>query len=162
MSRARAAGERGQASPEWIGLVFLLVTLLSAALALLGPLPLALSIARGVGAKIVCAVRLGNCGSESELETAYGSQLAREVRSHAPSLIYEHGMRALPVDYRSCRAAGCAGSNRSGVVARSAAGERATAFVHVVDCRGSAGFVAASTQDCSGERAGNLYLQYWL
>jgi hypothetical protein len=161
--RATAAGERGQASPEWIGLIFLLVALFSAALALLGPLPRALSIARGVGEKIVCAVHLdGNCGGESELESAYGSQLAREVRSHAPSLIYEHGMRALPVDYRSCRAAACADSSRSGVVVRSAAGERATAFVHVIDCRRTAGFAAVSTQDCSAKRAGNLYLQYWL
>jgi hypothetical protein len=32
-----------------------------------------------------------------------------------------------------------------------------TAFVHVVDCR-----QAGNGADCSGERAGNLYIQYWL
>ncbi|HEX5712252.1 MAG TPA: hypothetical protein VFX85_02940 [Solirubrobacterales bacterium] len=38
-----------------------------------------------------------------------------------------------------------------------------TAFVHVVDCReGEAAFAEAEGADCSGSRAGNLYVQYWL
>ena len=37
-----------------------------------------------------------------------------------------------------------------------------TAFVHVVDCRvGAAEATEAAGADCSGARAGNLYLQYW-
>jgi hypothetical protein len=152
-------GERGQASPEWLGLIFLLALLFSAALAFLGPLPLALSLARGVGEKIVCAAHLSAaCGPESQLESAYGAELAEAVRRHAPSLIYENGMRALPVDYRNCRAPSCADAPGEGNVSRSATGERATAFVHVVDCRSG---MAPLSVNCSGERAGNVYLQYW-
>ncbi|HEU5106835.1 MAG TPA: hypothetical protein VFU11_13475, partial [Solirubrobacterales bacterium] len=37
-----------------------------------------------------------------------------------------------------------------------------TAFVHVIDCREEeAEATEAAGADCSGERAGNLYLQYW-
>jgi hypothetical protein len=37
-----------------------------------------------------------------------------------------------------------------------------TAFVHVIDCRdGEAERTEAAGADCSGERAGNLYIQYW-
>jgi hypothetical protein len=153
-------GERGQASPEWLALIFLLAFLFSAALAFLGPLPLALSLARGVGEKIVCAAHLSDgCGADPQLESAYGAELAEAVRRHAPSLLYENGMRALPVDYRSCRAASCADAPDEGNVWRSATGERATAFVHVVDCRRSS--FAGSVADCSGGRAGNLYIQLW-
>jgi hypothetical protein len=154
-------GERGQASPEWLALIFLLAFLFSAALAFLGPLPLALSLARGMGEKIVCAVHLsGSCGAESKLDGAYGPELAKAVREHTPSLLYENGMRALPVDYRSCRAASCADAPDRGSVSRSRSGERATAFVHVVDCRPEPSLAGFAT-DCSGERAGKLYLQYW-
>jgi hypothetical protein len=51
------------------------------------------------------------------------------------------------------------------VVWRSANGQQATAFVHVIDCRpGATGPLAAGDRParCSGDRAGNLYLQYWL
>ncbi len=41
---------------------------------------------------------------------------------------------------------------------RTQRGERATAFTHVIDCREDA---PPSDADCSGARAGNLYLQYW-
>ncbi len=38
-----------------------------------------------------------------------------------------------------------------------------TAFVHVVDCRaGERAESEAVGEDCSDERAGNLYIQYWL
>ena len=35
-----------------------------------------------------------------------------------------------------------------------------TAFVHVVDCRAERRERPAGA-DCSGDRAGNLYIQYW-
>ena len=68
-------------------------------------------------------------------------------------------MRALPVDYRSCREDACAEGAESGPVSESLDGEPVTAFVHVVDCRDGA---ASEGYDCAGDRAGRLYLQYWL
>ena len=160
MWRAPAVrGEGGQASPEWLALIFLLALLFSAALAFFGPLVAALSLARGVGEKIVCVAHLSlDCESETALEGAYGTELAEAVRRHVPSVLYENGMRALPVDYRSCRAASCADAPEEGNVSRSATGERATAFVHVVDCRSGTALLAGN---CTGDRAGNVYVQYW-
>jgi hypothetical protein len=157
-------GERGQASPEWLGLVLFVALLFAAGLTFLGPLTLALSLARSIGDKIVCVAHLSDaCGSDSGLVEAYGADLARVVRGHAPEVVYERGMRALPVDYRSCRETACADANPSGLVSRSASGEPATAFVHLIDCRRRsllpAGGIGAA--DCSGGRTGNLYLQYW-
>lgn len=155
------SGERGQASPEWLGLVLLvglaLAALATAGLRLPGP-GLGLLIAK----RIACAAGIGGgCGERSELELAYGAELAALVADHVPRLEYEQGMRALPVDYRSCREDACAEGPAAGAVTRSLAGEPVTAFVHVVDCRpgGTAGREGA---DCSGERAGRVYLQYWL
>jgi hypothetical protein len=45
------------------------------------------------------------------------------------------------------------------LVHRTDAGLHLTVFVHVVDCREDA--VEAAVADCSGGRAGNLYIQYW-
>ena len=81
------------------------------------------------------------------------------MTEHTPTLEYEDGMRALPVDYRSCREDGCAEGAESGPVNESLDGEQVTAFVHVVDCRDGA---ASEGYDCAGARAGRLYLQYWL
>ena len=69
-------------------------------------------------------------------------------------------MRALPVDYRSCREDACAEGAESGPVSESLDGEPVTAFVHVVDCRDGA--AAREGYDCTGDRVGRLYLQYWL
>jgi hypothetical protein len=47
-------------------------------------------------------------------------------------------------------------------VKRTKIGLPVTAFVHVVDCRPDAAEGAESEgADCSGPRAGNLYIQYW-
>jgi hypothetical protein len=160
------ASERGQSSPEWVGLVCLVTLLAGALLALAGALPVGAVLARLLGARIVCAVDLSDsCDRAPELVAAYGEELAREVAGHAPMLIYEQGMRALPVDFRSCRSPSCADGADLGTVARSREGEPATAFVHVVDCRPGtpAPFAGLnSPEDCRGGRAGSLYLQYWL
>jgi hypothetical protein len=72
-------------------------------------------------------------------------------------------MTALPVDFRSCRGRACGNGPDSGPVWRSDTGEPAAAFVHVVDCRAAEpGGSGPERRDCSGARAGNLYLQYWL
>ena len=71
-------------------------------------------------------------------------------------------MRALPVDYRRCREDACAEGPEEGDATRSNAGEPVVAFTHAIDCRpDAAAETEASGADCSGVRAGNLYLQYW-
>jgi len=158
----RASAERGQASPEWIGLILLVSLALAAALAAGASLPGA-DLARSVAARLVCAVGLGDrCGGDrGALALAYGAELAELVTEHVPTLDYEEGMRALPVDFRSCREDACAEGPDGGSVHVSDAGERVTIFVHVVDCRERADAAQAGF-DCSGERAGRVYLQYWL
>jgi hypothetical protein len=122
------------------------------------------ALAHALAERIVCAVRLTeDCRNEPLLRAANGDELGALLRDHAPALLYEKGMRTLPVDFRGCRTDACAEGPGSGAVARSEAGERTVAFTHVIDCR--AGRVARTEAwggDCSGARAGNLYLQYWL
>jgi hypothetical protein len=144
--------------------LLLLVSLLMLGLAAAGSLGLpGFSLARELAARLICAVRLSDpCHRDPELVAVYGSELASLVREHAPSIAYERGMRALPVDFRRCRHTGCGGGASSGLVWRSRTGEPVAAFVHVIDCRASAiQRSRGAGLDCSGERAGNLYLQYW-
>ena len=161
MAASRRAGrERGQATPEWVGLMLLMALLFLAAFAKLEPLRLGLSLARALGSNLLCAVRLEDtCGEGSKLEAAYGAELAATVRHHAPEVLYEQGMRALPVDFRSCRSAACSDGAEEGTVWRSRSGEPATAFVRLIDCR--AGSRSDPAADCSGARAGRTYIQYW-
>jgi hypothetical protein len=155
--------ERGQGTVEWIALL----TLVSALIALLATLAgIALpgfGLAQAIASRLVCAIELnGGCGAGgSALVSAYGDELAKTIAAHAPDLVYEPGMRAVPVDYRSCREDPCSLGPESGEVRSSFEGEPVTLFTHAVDCRGSAGPPPGSDYDCSGARAGSLYLQYW-
>lgn len=155
--------ERGQGTVEWVGLL-LVVALLLAALVALGVRVPGASLARAVGAKLLCAVSMAErCGDEPVLIAAYGSEVGELVREHMPWLLFERGSRALPVDFRRCRARACGDGAERGFVRRSDAGLPVTAFVHVVDCRpDAADATEAGGADCSGARAGNLYIQYWL
>ena len=158
----RQNGERGQSTVEWIGLL-LVVSVLAGALAALAGVALpGTALARAIGGRIVCALELsGRCGplAPSELALAYGDELGALVGATAPQIRYERGMRALPVDFRSCREDACA-EGRPGIrVARSLTGETATVFAHVVDCRPGSETAGAV---CTGAAAGNRYLQYWL
>ncbi|MGH2957296.1 MAG: hypothetical protein ACRDL6_09910 [Solirubrobacterales bacterium] len=140
------------------------VALLLAALAWTAGLRLPGNVlAEAVAERIVCAVRLTeDCQDEPGLEAAHGEELAALLRAHAPTLLYEEGMTALPVDYRACREDACAAGDGAGAVARSRQGSAVAAFTHVIDCRrGAAAAGEAAGADCSGPRAGNLYLQYW-
>jgi hypothetical protein len=121
-------------------------------------------LAKAVAERIVCAVRLSeDCADEPELEAAHGSELAATLRAHAPTLLYEEGMTALPIDYRHCREDHCAAGGGEGAVSRSDGGSAVVAFTHVIDCRAEAAAATeAAGMDCSGPRARNLYLQYWL
>jgi hypothetical protein len=152
--------ERGQATVEWVGLVALVALLLAAAVAGGVRIPGA-TLARAVASRILCAAALADrCGDEPALIAAYGSEVAGLVREHMPSLFFEEGSRALPVDFRRCRDPRCGDGTARGRVLETDAGLPVTAFVHAIDCRGDAAGVAGA--DCSGSRAENLYIQYWL
>jgi hypothetical protein len=158
-----AERSRGQGTIEWIGLLAVAALLIVALALAAGTRLPGVALARAVAERLVCAVRLTeNCRNDPALEAAHGDELAALLQAHAPTLFYEEGMTALPVDYRACREDGCAAGDGAGVVSRSLRGEPVVAFTHVVDCRPRA--AAASGQagaDCSGPRAGNVYLQYW-
>jgi len=154
--------ERGQGTVEWVGLVTL-VSLLLLALVAAGVAVPGAPLAQAVASRILCAASLADgCGDEPELIAAYDSEVGGLVRRHMPMLAFEHGSRAVPVDFRECRASACGDATGEGMVSSTDERLPVTAFVHVVDCReGEAERSEAGAADCSGERAGNLYLQYW-
>ncbi len=155
-------GERGQGTVEWVGLVCL-VSLLFAGMVAVGVRVPGAALAQAIGARILCAAAfVDGCGDEPVLVAAYGTEVGELVREHMPSLLFEQGSRAVPVDFRRCRATACGDGAEEGRVRRSDAGLPVTAFVHVIDCRvDAAERTEADGADCSGSRAGNLYLQYW-
>jgi hypothetical protein len=80
-----------------------------------------------------------------------------------PTIAFESGSRAVPVDFRRCRSTNCGDGTARGLVHRTDQRLPVTAFVHVVDCRaGERAESEAGGADCSGSRAGRLYVQYWL
>ena len=155
--------ERGQGTVELVGLLgvvaLALVGLLAAGAAVPGGL-----LAREVAGRILCAAALADgCGDEPLLIATYGDEVGRLVRRHTPTLGFEDGSRALPVDWRRCRVTDCGDGPEDGLVHRSDERLPVTAFVHVVDCREEAREESeARGVDCSGRRAGFLYVQYWL
>jgi hypothetical protein len=160
----KRAGEGGQGTVEWLGLVFLVSLAAASALALAaGGVPAA-GLAKAIAARLICAAGVSrSCSVDGPLVAAYGAELAAQVERRAPRIVYEPGMGELPVDFRSCRGGPCAEGSTAGPVRASRTGEPAVAFVHVVDCRTSRARKAGARHgyDCSGARAGNAYLQYW-
>jgi hypothetical protein len=122
------------------------------------------ALAREIAGRMLCAAALADgCGDEPVLIATYGDEVGRLVRRHMPAIAFEEGSRALPVDWRRCRTPECGDGPREGLVHRSDQRLPVTAFVHVVDCRAEAREASeAAGVDCSGRRAGSLYLQYWL
>jgi hypothetical protein len=120
-------------------------------------------LARALASRILCAASLADgCGDEPVLIAAYGTEVGKLVREHMPVLVFERGSRAVPVDFRRCRSTACGDGSERGLVHRTDARLPVTAFVHVVDCRaGETEETEAAGADCSGPRAGNLYIQYW-
>ncbi len=155
-------GERGQGTVEWVG-VLCVVGLLMAGLVAVGVRVPGVALARAVASRILCAASLADsCGDEPVLIAEYGSEVGRLVRVHMPSLLFEQGSRAVPVDFRRCRSTACGDGPERGYVRRTEAGLPVSAFVHVIDCRPDAADASeAEGADCSGGRAGNLYIQYW-
>jgi hypothetical protein len=154
--------ERGQGTVEWVG-TLLAVSLLLAGLVAVGVRLPGASLARAVASRILCAAALvDRCGDEPALVAAYGTEVGRLVRLHMPTLAFEEGSRALPVDFRRCRSTACGDGSDRGLVDRTDRGMAVTAFVHVIDCRdGEVERSEESGADCSGARAGRLYIQYW-
>lgn len=155
--------ERGQGTVEFVGLLgvvaLALVGLLAAGAAVPGG-----ALAREVAGRILCAAALADgCGDEPLLIATYGDEVGRLVRRHMPTLAFEEGSRALPIDWRRCRLPECGDGAEAGLVHRSFERLPVTAFVHVVDCRaGEREESEAAGFDCSGRQAGSLYIQYWL
>ncbi len=146
-----------------MALLLLVALLVMATAALAGARLPGTELARAIAGRIACAVGLeGGCGSESLMVAEYGSELAGLLSAHTPELIYEPGEDELPVDFRDCREVECSLGPESGAIARTNSGLPVVGFVHVIDCRPEA--IAATLEagsDCSGEREGNLYLQYY-
>jgi hypothetical protein len=137
-----------------------LVGLLLAAMIVAGVRVPGVELARLVASRVLCAASLADgCGDQPVLIAAYGDEVGRLAREKMPALVFERGSRALPVDFRRCRETSCGDGSERGLVHRTDERLPVTAFVHVVDCRAGQETEGA---DCSGERAGNLYLQYWM
>ncbi len=136
--------ERGQGTVEWVGVVAV-VALLLAALVAAGVRVPGTALARAVASRVLCAVSMADgCGDEPALIATYGSDVGELVRRHMPTIFFEQGSRALPVDFRRCRDTTCGDGTARGLVHETDAGLPVTAFVHVID------------------RGDNLYVQYWL
>lgn len=157
------ASERGQGTVEWIGLVCLVALLLIGLLAAGVRVP-GTDLARAMAQRILCATEFADgCGDEPLLIATYGDEVGRLVRRHMPTIGFEAGSRAVPVDYRRCRETECGDAPDDGLVHRTDQRLSVTAFVHVIDCRAGAREASEAAGDnCDGDRAGRLYIQYWL
>jgi hypothetical protein len=155
--------ERGQGTVEFVGLLGVVALALAGLLAVGAAVPGG-ALAREVAGRILCAAALADgCGDEPLLIATYGDEVGRLVRRHMPTISFEDGSTALPVDWRRCRITDCGDGPEDGLVHRSDERLPVTAFVHVIDCRDAAREASeAAGIDCSGERAGHLYIQYWL
>ena len=164
-------GQAGQATPEYAGVVLLVTAILGVLLTIAGPALPGGAVARAVASKLVCAVkRSGDCGEAATalaaqptpLQRAYGADLAALLAEHAPTIAFESDdFASLPVDYRDCRERSCADSIFHGSLQHTQTGLQPTVFTHVVDCSAPAE-AERRGYDCSGERAGSVYLQYFL
>jgi len=143
--------------------MLLVVALLLAGLVAAGVAVPGAALAREIASRILCSASFADgCGDEPTLIADYGSEVGRLVREHMPTLAFEQGSRAVPIDFRRCRSSSCGDGSADGLEHRTDAGLAVSAFVHVVDCRAGASEEAeANGYDCSGDRVGNLYIQYW-
>src|SRR4051812_31476386 len=116
-------GERGQSTVEWVGLL-LLVALFLTGLVAIGVRVPGTALARAVASRILCAASIADScdGDEPTLIAAYGTEVGKLVRKHMPSLLFERGSHAVPVDFRRCRSTACGDGAERGYVRRTDAG----------------------------------------
>ena len=154
--------ERGQGTVEWVG-TLCVVALLMVGLVAAGMRVPGADLGRAVASRLLCAVSQANgCGDEPGMIAAYGTEVGKLIRENVPTLAFEEGSRALPVDFRRCRSTTCGDGAEEGLVHRTDGDLAVTSFVHVVDCRaGGREAAEAAGAHCAGPRAGNLYLQLW-
>ena len=100
-----------------------------------------------------------SCGDEPALIAAYGTEVGRLVRDHMPTLAFEQGSRALPVDWRRCR---CDRLRRRRGGGRGARAPTPGCRSPPSSTSSTAAEPGGRGADCSDGRAGNLYIQYWL
>src|SRR5688572_4435827 len=119
----------GQSTVEWIGLVLLMALVALGVTVGLGGRPPGAELANAIAQRLACAAGLGSgCPglTDAELVAEYGPELAVAVRRWVPTLSYEPGMRALPVDFRRCRDDPCSMGAEGGAVDRAEDGEPVT------------------------------------
>src|SRR3954453_7031724 len=149
----RLSRQDGQSTVEWVGLCLAVPALLLGAPPPGGGGLPGGSLARAIATRLLCAAGLSSiCGEGGDLVAAYGPELAGEVERNAPRIVYEAGMAALPVDFRSCRNDSCAAGPDSGPVWTSDTDEPVAAFVHVMDCRTELARAESTAHgyDCTG------------
>ena len=170
--RNRRDPQGGQATLEYVGMVLLVAALFAVFAAIAGPSLPGGGIARALADGLLCAVGSSDrChGSEpgaavSPTVAAYGHEIAAMLDRSAPDIFFEaDDFVSLPVDFRDCRERRCADTLRAGSVHATQTGLPPVAFTHVIDCRQAPAPASrpAGGYDCSGARAGHVYLQYWL
>lgn len=152
-SRRPKSGERGQATVEYVALLLLVGLLLFA-----GTKVIKLD---SLVDKIRCAIAGESCNSD--LNDAYGYQLAMRVRAHVPRVVYEAGLGTLPVDFRECRKRHCSDVDdpRGRELTRTRTGLKPTVFTQVVDCRDHR--PRRSKREAIRYKCGlgGVYIQYW-
>ena len=154
---------RGQATIEWVALLLVVAVAVAVSGAAVAgaAAPADGGIGKRIAQRIACAadLRFAAClDAEPQLVRAYGPALAETVRTIVPTIEYEEGMAALPVDFRDCRSGRCSIGPQRGRVGRSDAGLPVTLFTRLIDCREG---VETAGADCSGGRAGNVYIVFW-
>lgn len=142
--RLGAAGQRGAAAVEQLGLAALVALALIAAAAALvagGEVEAGRSLAGAIGKRLACAPRLPGPCRRHPLVPAYGWPLARLARALAPAPLARPGPGGLPlapVDFRRCRRPSCAVAAGPRLTASN---RLVTAFTEVRDRRRAAGWV---------------------
>ena len=95
--------------------LLLLVALLLAAIVGFGVRVPGGALARAIASRILCAAAVADsCGDEPALIATYGTEVGKLVREHMPTLAFEQGSRAVPVDFRRCRSTACGDGSRAG------------------------------------------------
>lgn len=160
----------GQSSPEWIGLILLVAVALAIGAATAATAATAAGkggegegdgLGEVIAKRLACAadLRFSGClDAPAPLVAAYGPALAETIKIFTPSIEYEKGMTAVPVDFRTCRRGPCSVGASEGLVETNTRGEPVTLFTRVIDCRDG---YETPDADCTGDRAGHVYLGFW-